>query len=181
MNFEQYIPLAVRTAKPLPDIRSNLRHGVIGLITEGGEFASEVKRVVIYAKPQTEEMTAHMREELGDYCWYLALLASYVRPYMDFVTSDSRQGWDLYTGSMHLARVTGGISEAVESGCLMRVGELVAEAYYTVESMAYLLGTTVGQMLDDNIAKLQKRFPDAYSDAAAEARADKGGADHRNS
>jgi hypothetical protein len=35
--------------------------------------------------------------------------------------------------------------------------------------------------MDENIAKLQERFPNAYSNAAAEARADKGGLDARNS
>jgi hypothetical protein len=50
-----------------------------------------------------------------------------------------------------------------------------------IDRMAELLGTTGDQVRAQNIAKLRQRFPDAYTDAAAEARADKGGADHLSS
>jgi hypothetical protein len=37
------------------------------------------------------------------------------------------------------------------------------------------------KVAQNNIAKLQARFPDKFSGAAAEARADKGGLGHRES
>jgi len=38
------------------------------------------------------------------------------------------------------------------------------------------LGISLGDVLDQNIQKLKARYPNAYSDQAAEGRADKGGA-----
>lgn len=43
------------------------------------------------------------------------------------------------------------------------------------------LGVTMEQLAVANIAKLSRRFPERYSDASAEGRADKGGADARSS
>lgn len=120
MDFNQYQVLANRTAKPMPDLAADLAHAALGIATEGGEFTTEVKRAAIYGKPITDEMRAHMAEELGDLLWYVALAAE-------------------------------------------------------------KLGIPMSAMARDNIEKLRKRFPDAYSDAAAEARADKGGLDARSS
>jgi hypothetical protein len=47
--------------------------------------------------------------------------------------------------------------------------------------MCRVLGMDMEQIAWANIEKLRQRYPEAYSDAAAEARADKGGADARNS
>lgn len=43
------------------------------------------------------------------------------------------------------------------------------------------LGVNLSSVAEMNVEKLRQRFPRSYSDQAAEARADKGGADARNS
>lgn len=120
MDFNQYQVLANRTAKQFPELPMNLTHAALGIATEGGEFTTEVKRAAMYGKEITDEMRAHMAEELGDLLWYVALAAEN-------------------------------------------------------------LGIPMAAMARDNIAKLQKRFPEKYTDAAAEGRADKGGLDARSS
>lgn len=120
MNFNEYQDAANRTAKWFPSVGENLMHAQMGKATEGGEFATIVKRHVIYGKPLTQVMIDHIREELGDDLWYTALACT-------------------------------------------------------------AIGTTMGQVARENIAKLKDRFPEKYSDEAAEARADKAGADARNS
>lgn len=45
----------------------------------------------------------------------------------------------------------------------------------TIAKLARMLGSSIEELYVANIAKLQLRFPNAYSDEAAEARADKGG------
>lgn len=121
MNFDQYQAAAYRTA-PGPDIPAQveLLHAQTGMTTELGEFASEVKRMAFYDKPLTIEMHAHMREELGDILWYVALAAT-------------------------------------------------------------ALQVNLSELAEANIAKLRKRFPEKFSPAAAEARADKDGLGHRES
>lgn len=119
MNATEYQKLAFRTA-PSEAVLDGLNHVALGLLTESGEYASEVKRMVAYSKPMTDEMKAHMIEELGDAAWYIALACTH-------------------------------------------------------------LECDLSDVLRENIEKLQKRFPHKFSAADAEARADKNGADHRNS
>lgn len=119
-RMNDYQKLAWRTAKQFGDLPKDLTHAALGIATEGGEFATEVKRAFIYGKEITDEMRAHIVEELGDTLWYIALAATH----LEVNLSD-------------LARL--------------------------------------------NIEKLAKRYPEKYSDQAAEARADKGGLDARTS
>ena len=75
MNFYQYQTEALRTARMMPSLTENLLHAQIGLCTEVGEFATEVKRLFAYRKELTPEMRDHMAEELGDVLWYIAVAA----------------------------------------------------------------------------------------------------------
>ena len=68
----------MRTANVLATEELNLVHAALGLATECGEFTTEVKRAFAYAKPITDEMRAHMSEELGDVLWYIALAAHHL-------------------------------------------------------------------------------------------------------
>jgi hypothetical protein len=50
MNFSDYSPLALRTAKPLTQ-EQNLKHAEILMISEAGEMADAIKAFAIYGKP----------------------------------------------------------------------------------------------------------------------------------
>lgn len=119
-ELDDYQRLAFRTAKVFDSFGMDMAHASLGMVTEVGEFTTEVKRVAIYDKWVTDEMKAHMAEELGDLLWYVALAATH-------------------------------------------------------------LGTSLSKLATANIEKLRLRFPDRYSNEAAEARADKGGLDARQS
>jgi NTP pyrophosphatase (non-canonical NTP hydrolase) len=64
---------------------------------------------------------------------------------------------------------------------LTHMAEELGDTLWYIALAAETLGISMHQMAHDNIAKLQARFPEKYSNAAAEARADKGGADARSS
>lgn len=59
------------------------------------------------------------------------------------------------------------LDETVFARSLLRVEENLSRYYST------FLGVTREFVLDANVAKLRKRYPDGYTDAAAQARADK--------
>jgi NTP pyrophosphatase (non-canonical NTP hydrolase) len=61
------------------------------------------------------------------------------------------------------------------------MAEELGDAMWYIALAATALGVPMGVMATSNIAKLMKRFPEKYSHEAAEARADKGGADARSS
>lgn len=195
MNIVQYVPLALRTEKPLP-IARRMEHACLGLITESGEIVTVVKRVVIYNKELTAEMKQHLCEEVGDLMWYFAILGSAIGSSFEKLDTQLRMPWDnndsfgLATLSMAMGEHVGRICYEIMS-CESRGNVTEYDAGVITASMAMLLeackiiaevcNTTLEQCLIDNICKLQIRYPDKYSDVNAEARADKTGANARNS
>lgn len=202
MNFNDYQRLALRTEKPLPTVIERLAHAGIGLFTEGGEIATCVKRISIYNKTLDDldkssppkSLRQNIGEEIGDSFWYLAIGCSATNTRL----GDLLQG--MHAGPATTVSATFALVEAVgkfskflrialgsfEPASLSASDCRVANDYMGMTAQALmdiaaLAGLDLGQILADNIAKLQQRFPDAYSNEAAEARADKGGADARSS
>lgn len=192
MNLTQYQPLALRTEKPLPTQRGRLEHAILGLITETGEFTTEVKRIAIYGKglddvdPTGVTRAQHMAEEIGDVMWYLAIAADAVGYqledifYLDLV--DPLISERLTETSFRFARHVGKLSELLSEHLPQpKIVGHIGHILHLCFDSARDLGTTLKDICAENIAKLQLRYPEKYSDEAAEARADKGGADARNS
>lgn len=196
MNLVEYVPLAVRTEKVLPTL-DRFVHGCLGLITEIGEVTTELKRMSIYGKPLDVERKAHIMEEVGDVMWYVAIILDalqadleYVRqaPRMEMPKDASETGarYDalaLMLG-VHCGRVCGTVQEWVVNDGVdgFEVPRFIASLTMIINGM-YVLSLFCESTLDvamaHNIAKLRIRFPNAFSEAEAEARADKAGADAR--
>jgi len=192
MNFNEYRPLALRTAKRGVTLRDDFEHAALGFSTESGEAKTVIKRVVIYNKPLTEDMRLHALEELADTGWYvpLAMLAHHIdeldpvpaEELMEVFTPVSN---DLKQCGLFLAALCGAIAMAAtipdeDYGTRSHRDEIrgvLTAIVFVLDHMATLLDSSGDEMRANNIAKLRLRFPDAYSDAAAEARADKGGLD----
>jgi NTP pyrophosphatase (non-canonical NTP hydrolase) len=191
MNFQQYVPLALRTEKPLATASLRLEHAILGLTTEGGEFTTTVKRVAIYGKAISPEFIKHMREELGDTLWYVAIacdaleysIPEYQYLFDDFDALPLTQKLKLV--SFRLAIETGfiafGLPNLGDASSRESIMRGLLNIVCAVAHACDALGFKIEEIMDENIAKLKERFPDAYSNAAAEARADKGGLDARNS
>ncbi len=83
MNPNEYQKLAMRTndhkmterlLKERPGYNvdlGGLMNGCLGLVGEAGELADLVKKVYFHDKPLDE---VHAKKELGDVCWYIALI-----------------------------------------------------------------------------------------------------------
>jgi NTP pyrophosphatase (non-canonical NTP hydrolase) len=78
----EYQELASRTesvdfpliAKRLATVRAiRLLHGALGVSSESGEIADQLKKHLFYGKPLD---TTNLAEEIGDVFWYLALLSN---------------------------------------------------------------------------------------------------------
>lgn len=61
------------------------------------------------------------------------------------------------------------------------MAEELGDLLWYVALAAHHIGIPMSRMAQHNIDKLKARFPEKYSDADAEARADKGGLDARSS
>jgi NTP pyrophosphatase (non-canonical NTP hydrolase) len=184
--------LALRTEKPLATTHLRLNHAILGLATENGEFTTVVKRIAIYEKPLSVEFIGHMREELGDLLWYLAIAA-------DAIDCDVPTGQGLFEDFSRFGTATQlnmiACRIAMEIGFIAFQAPLLdspASREFVMRSLINIVAAvthacdalqafTIEDLMAENIAKLQERFPDKYSNVAAEARADKGGLDARNS
>lgn len=195
MDFNDYQREALRTAKAEQDSTlGNLVHASLGLATESGEFSAEVWATVAGAE-RTEAMRAHMVEELGDVLWYCALGCYALDTTMNaaFAAFSLRYGTfhTLTTVALALSTASGAFTTEVKR--MARYGkEMTPEmAAHMVEEIGNViasihracrpLGTTLESIAAGNVAKLRKRFPEGFTNEAAEARADKGGADARTS
>jgi NTP pyrophosphatase (non-canonical NTP hydrolase) len=67
VNFEE-IETRMRTVRAI-----RLLHGQLGLASESGEIADQLKKHIFYGKALD---TINLEEEIGDVFWYLALLAN---------------------------------------------------------------------------------------------------------
>lgn len=61
------------------------------------------------------------------------------------------------------------------------IAEEIGDVMWYLAIAADAIGMQMGDIAEANIAKLKERFPDKYTNEAAEARADKGGLDCHNS
>ncbi|MDW5300733.1 MAG: nucleoside triphosphate pyrophosphohydrolase family protein [Sedimentibacter sp.] len=74
MKINEYQKLALRTAntKAMEDPIEKITNGAMGLNGEAGEVIDHLKKY----KYQGHELDReHLAKELGDICWYVALLA----------------------------------------------------------------------------------------------------------
>ena len=183
--LSQYQPLAYRTAKFFDDFPRDVTHCALGMTTELGEYATSVKRIEVYGKP-AEPLVANMTEELGDFVWYLALLATVCGIDLGQVDLQGSSLGNVETESQTqedvaiflMAGATAAAWLVVHQGYEKDfVRELLGIALLGVKLAADATGVNLQDICNDNIEKLRERFPDKYSDEAAEARADKGGLD----
>ncbi len=196
-DFAAYIPQALRTEAPLPTVFHRLEHALLGLITETGEFTTEIKRIAIYgkgidslAKDGKTTLRQHIAEEIGDTLWYAAIAADALG--MQGVWLEQAPTPELLDVKdlPHVARSiiisVGNFAQASAVPTMISADpttlvSILNAILHKLNTLSGLIGIPLQQIADDNIAKLKERFPDAFSAEAAEARADKGGADARNS
>ena len=183
MTFDEYYTAALRTLIP-KGLSFDLNHSILGLTTEIGEFATLVKRNVIYGKPFDEAMLTHAREELGDILWYVpcGMQALGTRELFPLREVKSELAGCVRVMVMALGRLTTKVSafevDAWTAGIVSEYGFIVG----AVQRAAVLLNLgAMSDIYEGNIAKLRLRYPDKFTAELAEARLDKGGADARSS
>lgn len=70
MNANEYQKLAAVTMNKILDQRSQILNSALGMCGEAGEFADLIKK---HAFQGHDLDVNHIKKELGDVCWYVAL------------------------------------------------------------------------------------------------------------
>lgn len=208
MNLNNYQALSQNTEKKY-ETHKRLEHAGIGMVTEIGEFATQVKRISIYEKDiadikEGKSLRDHMLEELGDLSFYCvipfnALALTATMPESSWMCLLMEQlGIEQDLGKLSIEQREKLLLEvtfqmAIEASRYLQnydvahgmVIPCVVSLLGLIDDAARLLGTRSEEIFDANIEKLQgdkgRYGSNGYSNAAAEARADKGGADARSS
>ena len=177
MDIHEYIPLALRTASEKPvlgiqgvDIKlSQALHACIGL-------SGEILEMVNYAAENDENSLAGELEEAGDCLWYCALGMHACGADMTFAgrslpfaaTPDEAE--DGFADLMKsIERIHNWAKRVLFYGYLkddkdmVELGDLFWGAAGGLSRFCYALQTDAGKVMESNIRKLQKRYPDRFS------------------
>lgn len=158
MNYEQYAPLAIRTAKFIDPVM-DLHHAHMGIITEVAEIVDCFKKFYIYGKPLD---LVHLEEEIGDCYWYLNLLAHVkqqpMQPAIDFHGQQLHDSNGTLKYLFRLAANAGAVAEGSISP--MHVQTML-------ECLCGVFNIDLGRCLERNVLKLAARYGDKYSDYMA--------------
>lgn len=204
ITLNDYQRLACRTAPPGESLLQALNHCSLGLATEIGEFAEGALNYIGFPT-DGEAVKKHMVEELGDTGWYvayaLAMLDRKLCDVLGHATPDEFQMAVAHSSSgardllpltsaglsINAGRYTTEVKRAVIYGRTLSDDAkqvMVVQLTHVMTHIAIALKSVdvkLSHCLQGNIDKLRIRFPDKFSAEAAEARADKGGVDARNS
>lgn len=188
MDFDTYQSEANRTAKWLGSTSQDVMHASLGLCTELGELT--IPTLGDY--PISED---GCKEEVGDILWYIALAATTLDSRLSSIAGNafmfSKESATPEKALLHLARAVGEFATDAKRmviydkafDCEQRDNMLFGLAEMLLYLDQFLAHRRFGFecAMEANIEKLRERFPDRYTNEAAEARADKGGLDARHS
>lgn len=123
------------------------------------------------------ESIENTKEELGDLLFGLYALRNIVPGV--FWLNGITVAHELSNVS-YISIVTGDMADVIKKHCVygqdldhQTLGLLAQQLFSAIAGYALYLGVEVEDLVAQNTAKLSKRYPDGYSDAAAKARADK--------
>lgn len=174
MKLEDYQALAMRTARMFPTDIGNLNHAALGLASEFFEVAG--------ANSPDEQ-----KEEIGDCAWYMALACHALNAnFHDLFQSplpEFEAEVPINALKNFLSEVKGLVvyNRILDDGRRQSLLEDLEKFAYVLRAFEVDSECPIGDVLEHNIQKLRRRFPDAYSHELADARLDKGGDDFRNS
>lgn len=75
MTINEYQEKAMRTDNKAFSNKERMMNAILGLFGEGGEVADIIKKSTFQGHPINDETLDHLKEEVGDILWYVALAA----------------------------------------------------------------------------------------------------------
>ena len=195
MNFQEYTPLAFKTAKQYNDPVKDLLHGALGMATEAAEFSETLETfyfrlsgdkqpLSVYAplstfqKQYMEDLKENFMEEVGDAFWYSALLATHFKFPMSY--EGETLSTTNYLPMSGVLQTSGGVIDIAKRAFVYEkeidlnlLATLVQQNTVAWVRLLNWLCIDLSECLQYNIDKLQKRYSEKYSNEAALARADK--------
>lgn len=181
-TWADYILEVQRTANSDADTTQRILTAAAGLSGEVGEVRDTIKKYLGHGH-DTAETVALLNKELGDIFWYIAEIGHFfgMRLFRNDVELDLISNMYQYPPARYRSNpVSGDIWKAaynlshrasivdqqidiyIDSDYEPNVTDLMNVVWSAV-SVANLFGLTVREILDENKAKLRKRYPNGFS------------------
>jgi hypothetical protein len=137
-------------------------HGLMGMCTEAGEVIDALKRSIFYGK---ELDAVNVAEEVGDLCWYLAIICDVldldfdkeVEGAMEF--NDTAEFRPLLLIATELNAVCGGNLVTFNT---QGQPHIIKPLFYLMDEIIDELDADWGNICETNIAKLKARYGDKF-------------------
>jgi NTP pyrophosphatase (non-canonical NTP hydrolase) len=178
-----YVAWATTKEAPIEDERLRLCHATTGLASEIGEYAGWWKKHLFQGQELNVEQA---KKELGDICYYAAILVNYSReivtglplatPVEDLTPEQVAQGERL---NIEISILVSALNLALDVA-YFKAGDSRRRSAFTcgmnvfgaVRGICEVHQWDFRDLLQENIDKLEKRFPSGYSNEHAMARMD---------
>ena len=145
--MDDYVKLAMRTCAP----GDNLLHSALGMVTEIAELAGA-----------PDEANAH--EEMGDVMWYVAVGCDHfgvtLKEAIEAAPESDRDGLSIMGDYVNHVKRQVFYGKPVPSSQMVA---LLGEMAVGIQEAAEDFGFDFEEILEENIAKLRKRFPEKFT------------------
>ena len=159
MNLSEYQAKAARTLNSSLSHKTQTQEYLLGVLGETGEIIDVIKKHLFH-----KHDLAKLPEELGDLCWYCAALCTtWEIPMSDFRMQATKHG-DLFDCATALWRKADRVSEAyftIGTGLAFMYG--VEGVLEEVLGLCEFVNISLSSVLEANIFKLEKRYPEKFS------------------
>lgn len=165
MTLNEYQHLAQRTSGPGHD---RLLNGCLGLIGESGEIVDIIKKHMFQSTAGTPLPTDKLIEEMGDVMWYIAETVTGLGYTLEHVLESHKITSVSCEDKLHNCAAAISIMAAtVYSIIYFRIpGESalshIVKLYKALCITCLNLGTTIDHVMEFNIEKLKRRYPDGF-------------------
>lgn len=151
------------------DRSQRLMHGILGMSGEAGEIAS--------CNSEADNFEDSLQKEIGDWMWYFATAAKALDKSIAEIFAS---GFTIHSDQVvHITISSGIMIESLKKWLyygkpmdMLEIEKAMANACAWIWEMAGYNEINLREILEGNIAKLQKRFPDKFTAADAIARVD---------
>lgn len=156
-DYSWYPPLAMRTCKDMPTLKSHIAHMCMGIASEFLEFYLA----------QTQE---NSDEEKGDIMWYVSGICNSLN--IPFIAGDKEQEISYLRESFEVVE---NIISACKKYYVYGVDIDIEQLTTLCQNLIFIMDcdNNLEEILKNNLEKLKVRYPEYYTDQLAVERLDK--------
>jgi NTP pyrophosphatase (non-canonical NTP hydrolase) len=170
MKYSEYVKATRRTWNEKEDVLDNINHATLGLFDEAGELAKQYKSNLAYDTPLD---VTNVKEELGDLMYFIARLTEELK----FKNKDSLQeklqkiitDKPEYEGKpsqldmvFSIATRAGGVYAGLVTNDGPAIVRSIMDLMFNIKIFSVILDTDLSKIMEANIEKLKKRFPEKF-------------------